>query len=244
MERGVLRPSVFYHTTPTLPTASVGDAGVRSIVFLATIPVHILVFLTFFSAFASSPIRSQMGTPRHLRALAMQLTISATPARQPTLSERVTQRLRGIGRSTTSAMSDDKPPAPPLQVFDAEIEKSPNPKPRLDRGKGKATEVDLAVSLPSLSPPLSPQLTVTISEPESGNGAEGESQKVFLAGLPFTHKQISALFMHAKADMSLRPARFAIIKSASLGRNSLLGCWKTSQNTKGISISSLWLREI
>jgi hypothetical protein len=52
---------------------------------------------------------------------------------------------------------------------------------------------------------------MTISEPESGNGAEGESQKVFLAGLPFTHKQISALFMRAKADMSLRPARFAII---------------------------------
>ena len=108
-------------------------------------------------------------------------------------------------------MSDDKPPAPPLQVFDAEIEKSPNPEPRLDKGKGKATEVDLTASPPSLSPPLPPQLTVTISEPGSGDGAEGESQKVLLAGLPFTHKQISAIFMRAKAEMPLRPVRFAII---------------------------------
>ena len=45
--------------------------------------------LSFFFALASFPMRSQVVTPRHLRAFAMQLMIHKTPARQLTLSERV-----------------------------------------------------------------------------------------------------------------------------------------------------------
>ena len=59
----------------------------------------------------------------------------------------------------------------------------------------------------SLSPPLPPKLSVTTEEPEK----DAESQKVLLAGLPFTQPQISALLMRAKAEMPLRPVRFPIL---------------------------------
>ena len=62
-----------------------------------------------------------------------------------------------------------------------------------------------------MSPPLPPKLTVTVSESESGNDAEAESQKVLLAALPFTYPQISALLTRAKAEMPLRPVRFPIL---------------------------------
>ena len=100
------------------------------------------------------------------------------------------------------------PQDPPLQVFDAETEKSLNVEPRLDKGKGKATAADLAASPPPLSPPL-PKLTVTTSEPESETDVE--SQKVLLAGLPFTYLQISALLRRAKSEMVLQTAEFPIL---------------------------------
>ena len=137
--------------------------------------------------------------------------IRKTPARQPTLSERVTQRLRGLGRSAASAIGDNNPPAPPLQVFDAEAEKSPNLERRQEKGKGKATDADFIASPPPLSPPLPPQLSVTISEPESGGDTEAGSQKVLLAGLPFTQRRISAFLSHAKAEMSIRPVKFPFL---------------------------------
>jgi hypothetical protein len=80
---------------------------------------------------------------------------------------------------------------------------------RLDKGKGKATEMDLTASPPSFSPPLPPTLTVTTSEPESDQAAE--NQKVLLASLPFTHPQISSLLTRAKAEMPLRPVKFPIL---------------------------------
>ena len=49
------------------------------------------------------------------------------------------------------------------------------------------------------------------TEVESEKAAEAESQKVLLAGLPFTHLKISALLTRAKAEMSLRPVRFPIL---------------------------------
>jgi hypothetical protein len=81
-------------------------------------------------------------------------------------------------------IADSKPPAPPLQVFDAKDEKSPKPQPHQDKGKGKATEADLTASPPPLSPPMPPRLTVTFSEPEKDG--DTESQKIIIAGLPFT----------------------------------------------------------
>ena len=131
--------------------------------------------------------------------------IRKTPTRQPTLSERVTQRLRGLA---ASAIPDKSPPAPPLPVFDAEVEKPHNPETRLDKGKGKATQVDLTASPPSLSPPLPPRLTVTT---EQDSEKDAENQKVLLAGLPFTCPQISSLLTRAKAEMPLRPVRFPIL---------------------------------
>ena len=62
-----------------------------------------------------------------------------------------------------------------------------------------------------MSPPLPPKLTVTTSEPVSGNDADAESQKVLLAALPFTYPQISALLTRAKAEMPLRPVRFPFL---------------------------------
>lgn len=52
---------------------------------------------------------------------------------------------------------------------------------------------------------------MTISEPESEKDAGTDSQKVLLAGLPFTYPQISALLSRAKAEMPLRPVRFPIL---------------------------------
>jgi hypothetical protein len=137
-------------------------------------------------------------------------TTRKPPARQPTLSERVTQRLRGLGRSAAAAITDAGPPTSPLPVFDAEDDKSSHPEQRLDKGKGKATEADLIASPPPLSPSLPPKLTVT-TEPESEADAEAGNQKVLLAGLPFTYSQISALLTRAKAEMPLRPVRFPIL---------------------------------
>ena len=54
---------------------------------------------------------------------------------------------------------------------------------------------------------MPPKLTVTVSDDES----EAGSQKVLLAGLPFTHSQISAFLSRAKAEMPLRPVRFPIL---------------------------------
>lgn len=167
---------------------------------------HILPSARFVSNEVSDRYSSPSSSPRDSTH-----TIRKAPARQPTLSERVTQRLRGLGRSAASAIADNNPPAPPLQVFDAETEKSPNPQQRLDKGKGKATAMELSGSPPPLSPPLPPQLTVTISEPGSEKDAQAEGQKVLLAGLPFTYPQISALLTRAKAEMPLRPVRFPIL---------------------------------
>jgi len=165
---------------------------------------RILPSARFVSNEVASKYTSPSSSPRDAAH-----NIRKTPARQPTLSERVTQRLRGLGRTAASAIADNNPPAPPLQVFDAEDEKSPNPEPRLDKGKGKATEADLNISPPPFS--LPPKLTVTTSEPESEKDAEAESQKVILAGLPFTHPQISAFLSRAKAEMQLRPVKFPIL---------------------------------
>lgn len=134
--------------------------------------------------------------------------IRKTPGRQPTLSERVTQRLRGLGRVAATNVTDKSPPAPPLQVFDAEAEKPLNVEPRLDKGKGKATEADLTASPPPLSPSL-PKLAVITAEPESE--IDAENQKVLLAGLPFTRSQISALLTRAKAEMPSRSAKFLLL---------------------------------
>jgi hypothetical protein len=56
---------------------------------------------------------------------------------------------------------------------------------------------------------MPPKLTVTFSEPEKDGDAE--SQKIIIAGLPFTNSQISALLSRAKAEMPLRPIRFPIL---------------------------------
>ena len=40
---------------------------------------------------------------------------------------------------------------------------------------------------------------------------DAKSQKVLLAGLPFTYAQISALLTRAKAEMPLRPVKFPIL---------------------------------
>lgn len=103
-------------------------------------------------------------------------------------------------------MAERTPPAPPLQVFDAEAEKPLIIEPHLNKGKGKATEADFAESPPSLSPTL-PKLSLTISEPEPEKG----SDKLLLAGLPFTYPQISALLTRAKAEMPLRPVKFRLL---------------------------------
>jgi len=58
---------------------------------------------------------------------------------------------------------------------------------------------------------MPPKLTVTTSDPESGGNAEADNQKVLLAGLPFTHPQISTFLSRAKAEMSLRPVRFPFL---------------------------------
>lgn len=174
-------------------------------------PRHIIVFLThslLSARFVSSEVAEKYTSPGSSpRNPTHDIHTRKTPARQPTLSERVTQRLRGLGRGAASAIADKNPPAPPLQVFDAEVEKSPNQELRQDKGKGKATEADLNASPPPLSPPLPPKLTVTVSEPES----EGDGQKVLLAGLPFTPPQISEFLTRAKAGMPLRPVKFPIL---------------------------------
>ena len=52
---------------------------------------------------------------------------------------------------------------------------------------------------------------MTTSEPESEKDVGAESQKVLLAGLPFTHPRISTFLSRAKAEMPLRPVRFPFL---------------------------------
>lgn len=108
--------------------------------------------------------------------------------------------------SAASAVVDKSPPAPPLQVFDAEAEKPLNSERRLDKGKGKATEADLVDSPAPMSPSL-PKLSLT-TEPDSED-VQNQNRRVLFANREFTHKEISELLTKAKSDMlSNQPSLF------------------------------------
>lgn len=123
------------------------------------------------------------------------------PDRQPTVSERITQRLRDIGKAAAANVADAQKSE---QVFDAGLENAPSPK--ADKGKGKAlTEEpeEMIASPPLLSPGLPPP-TLTIVPPPP-------PEPLLLAGLPFTPASIAQICTQAKAALPLRPVRFPIL---------------------------------
>ena len=106
-----------------------------------------------------------------------------------------------MGIHIASVVADKTPSAPPLSVFDAQVEKL-----RSSDVHNRSGPLRLSASPPPSLPHLLPKLTVTTSKQGSEEGAE--NQRVLLASLPFVYPRI---LLRAEAEMPLCPARFPIL---------------------------------
>lgn len=131
--------------------------------------------------------------------------VPRAPVRQPTVSERITARLREFRlNASTQLEASHAEPKPEVQ-FDADAEEKGTPK--LDKGKGRALDPDSALlaSPPPLSPPLPPaKLVINPAAPPS-------APPIMVAGVSFTAQELSDLLTRAKAELPLRAVRFPLL---------------------------------
>lgn len=123
-----------------------------------------------------------------------------TPQRSATVSERITQRLKEIQRRAAGSISST------TNESDAGTDVTEGEKelPKVDKGKGKATELS---SPPPMSPPLPPaKLDTSLPPQPSTNPAS-----IIMAGVSFPPSAISTLLTRAAAEMPLRPVRFPLL---------------------------------
>ncbi|KAI0091704.1 hypothetical protein BDY19DRAFT_885240 [Irpex rosettiformis] len=124
------------------------------------------------------------------------------PQRQQTMSERITARLKEFRLNATSSTPTDAPAKPEVQ-FDADVEEKSAPK--IDKGKGRATDDDeapLLASPPPLSPPLPPTRLQTDPLPPP---------PIVVAGISFDPQELSNLLTKAKKELPLRAVRFPLL---------------------------------
>lgn len=132
--------------------------------------------------------------------------------RQPTISERISSRLKELRLGSTQ---------PPVEVgkpevqFDADAEEKPTAK--LDKGKGRAVEDSITASPkgvlaspPPLSPPLPPP-PAKLATPARLSTNPVPPPPIDLAGVPLAPAEISALLLRAKKELPLRPIRFPLL---------------------------------
>lgn len=133
-----------------------------------------------------------------------------TPARQPTVSERITARLREfrLNASTGTNPESGEEHKPDVQ-FDADADAEDKGTPKVDKGKARAVDTDegLLASPPPMSPPLPPAKIVTDLAPQP----QAPAAPVVVAGVSFAAHELSELLTRAKGEMPLRAVRFPLL---------------------------------
>ncbi|KAF8661265.1 hypothetical protein AX16_001368 [Volvariella volvacea WC 439] len=128
----------------------------------------------------------------------------APPQRTASVSERIAARLRELQKKSSDALSGSSAPDVPPTITE-EASTSPvdeeSPLPKVDKGKGKATEEELASPLPMS--PVPPKIEIP-EEP-------APPPPILLAGLAFSPAALSSLLSKAASEMPLRSVRFPII---------------------------------
>ncbi|THH16990.1 hypothetical protein EUX98_g9211, partial [Antrodiella citrinella] len=126
-----------------------------------------------------------------------------TPQRQPTMSERISQRLKDFRLNATHDLHEAKAAE---VTFDAGVDAEE--KPKVDKGKGRAVDPPMSPPLLASPPPLSPQLPptrlTTTDLPPPG-------PPITVAGIQFAPTEISTLMAKAKGELNLRPVRFPLL---------------------------------
>ncbi|KAI6112615.1 hypothetical protein F5141DRAFT_1213876 [Pisolithus sp. B1] len=123
-----------------------------------------------------------------------------TPQRSATVSERISQRFKEIQRKATGSISsttNESDTGTDVAEGDKEF-------PKVDKGKGKATELP---SPPPMFPPLPPAKLDTSPPPQPPAGPA----PISVAGVPFPASALSTLLTRAAAEMPLRPVRFPLL---------------------------------
>jgi len=127
------------------------------------------------------------------------------PLRTASVSERIAQRLKEIQKKSAGALATAK--EEPKSETEAE-EKAP---PKMDKGKGKAVEEQLATPLLASPPPMSPPLPPSKADPRASPMPPMPPSPVLLAGLSLPPVAISQLLTRAAAELPLRPVRFPLL---------------------------------
>ncbi|KAJ6518693.1 hypothetical protein C8R45DRAFT_807571 [Mycena sanguinolenta] len=127
------------------------------------------------------------------------------PVRTPSVSERIAARLRELQQKSVKAVAEAATDAKSDPTQDDEDKEKLIPK--VDKGKGKATEEPPVVASP---PPMSPMLPPKLDLPTSPMPPM-PPPLMLLAGLSLPPTAISQLLTRAAAELPLRPVRFPLL---------------------------------
>lgn len=143
----------------------------------------------------------------------------APPQRTASVSERIAQRFKELQRK---AVNNDKDTTTPTTIFDekstvsepdskeSETDGENKASPKVDKGKGKASEDAPAVLMSP--PPMSPALPPPKVEIRGSSPVPPlPPPPILLAGLALPPAAVSDLLKRAAAEMPLRPVKFPII---------------------------------
>ena len=127
------------------------------------------------------------------------------------MSERITARLKEFRLNASTGAPP--PPAKPEVHFDADEEEKTTPK--VDKGKGRATDVGSAGSTPQrvTSPPPMELPPAKVSPPrlETDPVPPPPPPPMDVAGVPMTPTEVSEMLKKAKSELPLRPVRFPLL---------------------------------
>ncbi|EIW58644.1 uncharacterized protein TRAVEDRAFT_29154 [Trametes versicolor FP-101664 SS1] len=135
------------------------------------------------------------------------------PQRQATMSERITQRLKEFRLNAGTQAHPRAAPKPDVQ-FDADIEEE-KAGPKLDKGKGRATDSGASTPQRVLSPPPieMPPAAAKVAPPklETDPVPPPPLPPLDVAGISMTPTEVSELMKKAKEELPLRPVRFPLL---------------------------------
>ncbi|KAJ7634132.1 hypothetical protein DFH06DRAFT_679234 [Mycena polygramma] len=123
------------------------------------------------------------------------------PVRTPSVSERIASRLRELQQKSVKAVST-------AAADGAKTETEVQSPPKVDKGKGKATDEEPPVV--ASPPPMSPMLPPKVEIPGSPMPPM-PPPPMLLAGLSLPPVAVSQLLTRAAAELPLRPVRFPLL---------------------------------
>ncbi|KAF8216353.1 hypothetical protein K438DRAFT_1797082 [Mycena galopus ATCC 62051] len=132
------------------------------------------------------------------------------PVRTPSVSERIAARLRELQQKSAKAVAaaaEIKSDAAAGAEGEEDKEKL---LPKVDKGKGKATE-DHEPSIVASPPPMSPMLPPKALDMPSSPMPPMAPPPMLLAGLSLPPVAVSQLLTRAAAELPLRPVRFPLL---------------------------------